>query len=317
MGLLIDGEWSTKWYEPDEEGHFVRSQTRFRAEVSPEGRFKPELGRYHLYVSLACPWAHRTLIVRKLMGLEEVFPLSVVDPLMTDQGWHFSQGPGCVPDALFQADYLRQIYLEADSSYTGRVTVPVLWDKEHHTIVNNESRELIVQFATAFASMGNGQHDLYPEALREDIDRVMDEIYDPINNGVYRAGFATTQKAYQEAVHQLFDALERWEAHLGRHRYLCGSQLTLADWCMFTTLFRFDPVYHYHFKCNLKRLRDFPNLWEYTKELYQMPGVAQTCNLDHIKDHYYRSHPDVNPTGVVPAGPEIDYSQPWSRVKLA
>lgn len=317
MGLLINGQWSTQWYEPDEEGHFVRSQTRFRDRVEPEGRFQPEPGRYHLYVSRACPWAHRALIVRALLGLEALLPLSVVDPLMTDQGWHFSQGPGCIPDSLFQADHLRQIYLQADAHYTGRVTVPVLWDKIHHTIVNNESREIIVMLATTFAHLGHGDLDLYPEALRGDIDRVMDALYEPINNGVYRAGFATQQGAYEEAVHQLFDALEHWDSHLARHRYLCGHQLTLADWCLFTTLFRFDPVYHYHFKCNWKRLRDFPHLWEYTKELYQMPGVAQTCDLDHIKQHYYRSHPDVNPTGIVPVGPHIDYNEPWSRTRLA
>ncbi len=307
MGMLINGQWSTKWYEPDAKGHFVRSVTQFRDWITADGSsgFAAEPDRYHLYVSYACPWAHRTLIVRKLRGLESVIPISVVDPLMFDEGWAFSDNPGCVPDPISAAPFLRDVYTRAVADFTGRVTVPVLWDKRRGTIVNNESLEIVRMFDTAFLEAGLGDPGVcfYPEALRAQIDQTVEAIYQPINNGVYRAGFATTQSAYDEAVHALFDALERWDAVLAVQPFLCGDVVTEADWCLFTTLVRFDLVYHLHFKCNIKRIADFPSLSRYLRDLYQIPGVAGTCNFDHIKEHYFRSHPSINPHRVVPAGP--------------
>ncbi len=307
MGMLIDGVWTTKWYEPDKAGKFVRPDTLFRGRVSADGSTEhPAVaGRYHLYVSHACPWAHRTLLARGLLGLEEAISVSVVDPYMGDDGWAFSERDGCVPDPIYRARFLRSIYLRADVNYSGRVTVPVLWDRERATIVSNESREILRMLDVEFAALHKRPITLYPKALRKQIDRTLDAIYEPINNGVYRAGFATEQAAYEEAVHELFAALDHWEAVLGKQRFLCGEVVTEADLCMFTTLLRFDPVYVGHFKCNLRRIVDYPQLGSYLRDLYQLPGVAKLCRLDHIKEHYYRSHPNINPTRIVPAGPVL------------
>lgn len=325
MGLLIDGKWRDRWYDTKKTGgRFVRKASAFRNWVTPDGRpgptgkggFKAEAGRYHLYVSLACPWAHRTLIFRALKGLEGMISVSVVNPLMMEQGWSFDPGEGVVPDDVNGARHLYEIYTKADPNYTGRVTVPVLWDKQTGTIVNNESAEIIRMFNSAFDAVGATGPDLYPVELRDDIDWVNDFVYDRINNGVYKAGFATTQKAYDEAVQSLFEALDGLEARLSRQRYLTGERITEADWRLFTTLVRFDAVYVGHFKCNLKRLVDYPNLWAWTRELYQIPGIAETVNRAHIKDHYYRSHRTINPAGIVPAGPEIDFTKPHGRDRL-
>ncbi|MEN8195316.1 MAG: glutathione S-transferase family protein [Pseudomonadota bacterium] len=325
MGLLIDGKWQDRWYDTKKtDGTFVRQASAFRNWVTPDGRpgptgkggFKAGAGRYHLYVSLACPWAHRTLIFRALKGLEDMISVSVVNPLMLEQGWSFDSGEGVLPDDVNGARHLYEIYTKADPNYTGRVTVPVLWDKQTGTIVNNESAEIIRMFNSAFDAGGATGPDFYPAELRDDIDWVNDFVYDRINNGVYKAGFATTQKAYDVAVHTLFEALETLEARLSRQRYLLGDRITEADWRLFTTLVRFDAVYVGHFKCNLKRLVDYPNVWAWTRELYQTPGIAGTVSLAHIKDHYYRSHRTINPTGIVPAGPEIDFDEPHGRDRL-
>ncbi|MDK3159194.1 glutathione S-transferase family protein [Kamptonema cortianum] len=315
LGMLVDGEWDTEWKERDDSGKFNRMPTQFRDRVTADGSsgFKAEPGRYHLYVSLACPWAHRTLIVRQIKGLDEVISLSVVDPEMGDDGWHFSDGPGCIPDNINGAQYLREVYVKACDRYTGRVTVPVLWDKQKGTIVNNESREVIRMFNTQFGEYAKSEVDLFPEGLQDKVEETIDAIYQPINNGVYRSGFASTQEAYNEAVTELFANLDRWEGVLAKQRYLCGNQLTEADVCMFTTLLRFDAVYHGHFKCNIRRIVDYPNLWNYLKDIYQFPGVAETCNLDHIKRHYYKSHTHINPTRIVPKGPDIDFNEPHDR----
>ncbi|HBB30634.1 MAG TPA: glutathione-dependent reductase [Cyanobacteria bacterium UBA8803] len=314
-GMLVNGQWTKEPYQQDPQGRFVRNPTKFRNWVRADGStdFAPESGRYHLYVSFACPWAHRTLIMRQLKGLQEAIGISIVDPFMDEEGWEFSDAPGCIPDTVNGASYLREIYIKADPNCTGRVTVPVLWDKETGTIVNNESREIIRMFDTEFEAIAQSQVSFYPEELRAEIDRTIEAIYQPINNGVYRAGFATTQSAYDEAVTELFEALEHWESVLAKQRYLCGDRLTEADWCMFTTLLRFDLVYYVHFKCNWQRIFDYPNLWNYLKELYQQPGVKETCNLNHIKQHYYKSHPHINPTRIVPKGPAIDLDTPYHR----
>jgi len=308
-GMLVNGQWTKEPYQQDPQGRFKRNPTKFRNWVSADGStgFKAESGRYHLYVSLACPWAHRTLIMRKLKGLEEAISLSIVDPFMDEEGWEFSDAPGCIPDTVHGSRYLREVYLKADQNCTGRVTVPVLWDKEKKTIANNESREIIRMFDTEFEAIAKSQVSFYPDHLQDEIDRAIDRIYQPINNGVYRAGFATTQTAYDEAVTELFEALDYWEGVLSQQAYLCGDRITEADWCMFTTLFRFDPVYYVHFKCNLRRISDYPHLGTYLKDLYQQPGVSDTCNLDQIKQHYYKSHPHINPTRIVPKGPVIDW----------
>ena len=308
-GMLVNGQWTKEPYQQDPEGRFKRNPTKFRNWVSADGStgFKAESGRYHLYVSLACPWAHRTLIMRKLKGLEEAISLSIVDPFMDEEGWEFSDAPGCIPDTVHGSRYLREVYLKADQNCTGRVTVPVLWDKQKNTIANNESREIIRMFDTEFEAIAKSQVSFYPDPLQDEIDRAIDRIYQPINNGVYRAGFATTQMAYDEAVTELFAELDYWEGVLSQQAYLCGDQITEADWCMFTTLFRFDPVYYVHFKCNLRRISDYPHLGTYLKDLYQQPGVSDTCNLDQIKQHYYKSHPHINPTRIVPKGPVIDW----------
>ncbi len=320
MGLLIDGVWHDRWYDTGETGgRFVRSESHFRDRVTADGStgFPAAPGRYHLYVSLACPWAHRTLIFRKLKQLERVISLSVVDWLMGEQGWAFSEREGCIPDMVNGARYLHEIYAKAKPGYTGRVTVPVLWDKETGTIVNNESAEIIRMLNSEFDEWGDPGINLFPAAHRREIDTVNAFVYDRVNNGVYKAGFATTQEAYEEAFDALFTALDGIETRLGRQRYLVGNRLTEADWRLFTTLVRFDPVYVGHFKCNRQRLVDYPNLWSYARELYQVPGVAETVNMRHIKGHYYQSHRTINPTGIVPKGPDIDLALPHDRARLA
>jgi len=325
MGLLIDGVWRDQWYDTKKTGgSFKRQDSAFRnwvtsdgsTGVSGEAGFKAEAGRYHLYVSLACPWAHRTLILRKLKGLEEILPVSVVHWHMAEDGWTFAPGRGVIPDSVNGADKLYQVYAKADPGYTGRVTVPVLWDKQRGTIVSNESAEIIRMFNSAFDGLTGSTLDLYPEDLRDEIDAVNETVYHKLNNGVYKCGFATSQSAYEEAFDALFETLDALEERLARQRYLVGDRLTEADWRLFTTLVRFDPVYHGHFKCNLRRLADYPNLWNYTRELYQQPGVAETVDLYHIKQHYYGSHPTVNPTGIVPKGPALDFSAPHNRAAL-
>ncbi len=312
MGMLVEGEWRTENSFANKEGRFVRSETSFRDRVTADGSsgFPAETGRYHLYVSWACPWAHRTSILRKLKGLEDAISLSSVGPFMGENGWAFSDG---FTDPLYGSEYLRDIYAKADPNYTGRVTTPVLWDKEQETVVNNESREVIRMLDTEFEEYASTGESFLPEDLRDDVERTIDAIYQPINNGVYRSGFATTQDAYEEAVVEVFDALDHWDDVLGGQRYLCGNVITEADWCMFTTLVRFDPVYHYHFKCNLRRISDYPNLSGYLKDLYQTPGVAETVDFDHIKRHYYTSHESVNPTRIIPKGPILDLEGPHDR----
>ena len=315
LGMMVEGKWTTDWTERDETGQFNRMPTHFRDRVTADGSsgFKAEAGRYHLYVSLACPWAHRTLIMRSLKGLKEAIGVSIVDAVLSDKGWIFSDAPGAIPDSINQALYLQEIYLKAAPKYTGRITVPVLWDKEKQTIVNNESREIIRMLDVEFGTIAKSNLDLYPSALSEAIDHTIDAIYKPINNGVYRSGFATSQSAYEAAVTELFENLDRWETVLETQRYLCGDRLTEADICLFTTLLRFDSVYHGHFKCNLKRIADYPNLWNYLKDLYQHPLIKETCNLDHIKRHYYMSQTQINPNRIVPKGPLIDFDERHDR----
>ena len=319
MGILIDGQWQDIWYPTNEtQGRFIRSAAQFRnwitadGSAGPTGRagFKAETGRYHLYVSYACPWANRTLIFRKIKGLEKMISISVVHWHMAEEGWTFDDGAGVIPDPIFNAPYLRDIYLKANNRYSGRVTVPVLWDKKTNTIVSNESAEIIRMFNSAFDALGAVEGDYYPEKLREDINALNARIYDTVNNGVYKAGFATTQEAYEEALLPLFETLDWLEQRLQTQRYLASNQITEADWRLFTTLIRFDPVYVGHFKCNLRRLVDYPNLWAYTRDLYQQPGVAETINMAHIKNHYYGSHTSINPSGVVPLGPTLNFNSP-------
>lgn len=314
MGLLVDGRWQDQWYDTAKSGgRFVRSQSAFRNWVTADGSagpsgsggFKAEPGRYHLYVSLACPWAHRTLIFRRLKGLEEAISLSVVHWLMAENGWTFAPGEGVVPDPIGGARFLHEIYTRADPHYSGRVTVPVLWDKQQGTIVNNESAEIIRMLNSAFDGAGARPGDFYPEALRPEIDALNERIYATVNNGVYKAGFATTQEAYEEAVKPLFETLDWLEERLGSHRFLTGDGLTEADWRLFTTLIRFDPVYVGHFKCNIRRIADYPRLSAYLRALYHVEGVAGTVNFAHIKGHYYQSHRTINPTGIVPVGPDM------------
>jgi putative glutathione S-transferase len=326
MGLLVDGEWRDQWYDTKSTGgKFVRKLSQFRNWITADGRpglsgtggFEAEAGRYHLYVSYACPWAHRTLIFRELKGLEEKVSASVVHPFMGREGWSFDDSyPGATGDPVNHADRLYEIYLKADPGYTGRVTVPVLWDKKSRTIVNNESSEIIRMFNSSFDSVGATPGDYYPEQRRPEIDALNDRIYDTVNNGVYKAGFATTQEAYEEAVIPLFETLDWLDDRLERSPYLLGPRITEADCRLFTTLVRFDPVYVGHFKCNLKRIADYPNLAGYVRDLYQQPGVAATVRLDHIKAHYYGSHHTINPTRVVPLGPQIDYAAPQDRNQL-
>ncbi|WP_296403757.1 glutathione S-transferase family protein [Psychrobacter sp.] len=327
MGLLVEGKWQDQWYDTEATGgRFQRDLARFRSWVTVDGSagpsgsdgFKAEPNRYHLYVSLACPWAHRTLIYRKLKGLEDLISVSVVHPLMHEHGWTFNEGEGVIPDPIFNADYMHQIYTKAKSDYTGRVTVPVLWDKKNNTIVSNESSEIIRMFNSAFDEVGaNKEVNFLPDNLVSEIEELNEFIYPNINNGVYKSGFATTQEAYEEAVIDLFKALDTIEARLENNRYLTGDTITEADWRLFTTLVRFDPVYVGHFKCNIRRIYDYPNLWGYTRDLYQVPGVAETVNMDHIKTHYYGSHDTINPTLIVPVGPEIDFMSAHGRERLS
>lgn len=322
MGLLQEGKWVDQWYDTKStNGRFVRKAPQFRnwvtadgaAGPSGKGGFKAEPGRYHLYVSLACPWAHRTLIVRALKGLEKMISVSVVHWYMAENGWTFDVGDGVVPDTVNGAQFLHQVYTKAKPDYSGRVTVPVLWDRQTKTIVSNESPEIIRMFNAAFDEVGAVQGDYYPEHLRSEIDALNDRIYTTVNNGVYRCGFATTQAAYEEAITPLFDTLDWLEDILSRKRYLTGGQITEADWRLFTTLIRFDPVYVGHFKCNIRRIADYPNLSNYLRDLYQQPGIARTVNMEHIKRHYYESHTSINPSRVVPLGPDIDFSIPHNR----
>jgi len=319
MGKLIDGVWHDVGYDTKKTGgRFVRRESQFRNWVTADGAsgFAAEPGRYHLYVSLACPWAHRTLIFRRLKRLEDVVPISVVHWHMAENGWEFGDGDRCTGDRLAGRSYLHQVYTDAEADYSGRVTVPVLWDTRTHTIVNNESAEIIRMFNSAFDSWGDAGLDLYPAGLRDEIDAINETVFHKVNNGVYRAGFATSQAAYEEAFDEIFATLDELEARLGRQRYLVGDRLTEADWRLFTTLLRFDPVYYGHFKCNRQHLADYPHLWAYTRELYQIPGVAETVNFRHIKQHYYGSHLTINPSGVVPKGPGIEFSKPHGRETL-
>ena len=325
MGMLVEGIWKDVWYDTKSNGgHFKRSESAFRNWVTADGEpgpsgtggFKAEAGRYHLYVSLACPWAHRTLIFRKLKGLEDAISLSIVDPYMGANGWEFKDRDGGTSDPIIDAKYLWQVYVAAMSDYSGRVTVPVLWDKKTNTVVSNESSEIIRMFNSAFEGIAKPGPDFYPEALRKDIDEINDLVYNNINNGVYKAGFATTQDAYEEHVGDLFKALDTVEERLTSHRYLVGDTLTEADWRLFTTLVRFDPVYVGHFKCNIRRIEDYPAVSGYLRELYQTKGVAETVNMDHIKRHYYTSHDTINPTGIVPVGPDIDLLSPHGRDRM-
>ena len=302
-------------------GEFIRSESSFRnwvtrdgsAGPSGQGGFAAEPDRYHLYVSYACPWAHRTLIFRMLKGLEDIISVSVVHPLMPAESWMFGKYPGATEDHINNASYLYENYLKADADFNGLVTVPVLWDKKHQTIVNNESSEIIRMLNSAFDDYGNSDVDFYPKPLRDEINEINDIVYNNVNNGVYRAGFAKTQAAYDGAFERLFHSMDELEARLSKQRYLVGKQITEADWRLFTTLVRFDAVYYNHFKTNKKRLMDYPNLWSYTRELYQVPGVAETVNMDHIKYHYFASHRSINPTGIVPNGPELDFTLPHGR----
>ena len=326
MGLLVDGKWHDQWYDTSASGgRFIRSESQFRNWVTADGAagrtgqggFEAEPGRYHLYVSLACPWAHRVLIMRALKGLEDMISVSVVHWLMAEDGWTFADGPGVVPDASNHAAFLHQVYTAAQPDYSGRVTVPVLWDKQRRTIVNNESSEIIRMLTRAFDGVGAKPGDYYPEALRAEIDAVNARVYDGCNNGVYKAGFATSQQAYDEAVAGVFETLDWVEERLSRQRYLAGDRLSEADIRLFTTLVRFDEVYHGHFKCNVRRVVDYPGLWGFTRDVFQLPRVATTVNMEHIKRHYYESHRTINPTGIVPAGPAPDFMAPHGRSALA
>jgi len=323
MGLLIDGVWADQWYDTKStDGAFKRKDAVFRNWVTADGAvgpsgeagYKAESGRYHLYVSYACPWAHRTLIFRALKGLTDHIAVSVVHPDMLSDGWTFEKDEhGASGDDLFGLPFARDIYTRAEPKFTGRVTVPILWDKVQNTIVSNESSEIIRMFNSAFDAITGNSDDYWPEAMREDIAPVNDRIYDTFNNGVYKSGFATTQAAYDAAVHPLFDTMDWLEDRLSQNRYLMGDRITEADWRLFTTLVRFDSVYHLHFKCNRKRVIDYPNLWAYTRELYQWPGVADTVNMDHIVRHYHFSHETINPHRIVPINPQIDFMEPHGR----
>jgi len=323
MGMLVDGVWQEDGSRT-KDGRFIRPPTRFRNFVTAnggpgptgEGGFAAEPGRYHLYVSLACPWAHRTLIFRKLKKLEDAISVSVAEPLYGKTGWEFGTKQGGTLDEVNGKATLAEIYLLADPHYTGRVSVPTFWDRKRHTIVNNESSEIIRMLNAAFDAFADVRTDYYPTELRAEIDRINEVIYPNINNGVYRAGFATTQEAYEEAARALFATLNELEARLSRQRYLVGGRITEADWRLFPTLVRFDAVYYSHFKCNLRRIADYPNLWNYLRDLYQQPGVAETVSIDHIKRHYYGSQRQVNPTGIVPIGPIIDFTTPHDRARF-
>jgi len=325
MGLLQDGTWVDKWYDTKATGgKFVRKQSSFRNWVTADGAagpagvggFKAEANRYHLYISHACPWANRTMIFRAIKGLEEMIPVSVVNWFMDKDGWTFDPAPGVIADPIHNAQFMYEVYLAAEPNYSGRVTVPVLWDKKTNTIVSNESSEIIRMFNSAFDGVGASKGDFYPEQLREKIDELNERIYSCVNNGVYKAGFATRQSAYESAVGALFECLEWLEEILAVSRYLTGDKITEADWRLFTTLIRFDKVYVGHFKCNIKCIADFKNLSGYVRELYQYPGVAQTIDFEHIKKHYYESHKTINPTQIVPVGPELNFNAAHGRDRL-
>jgi putative glutathione S-transferase len=323
MGLLVDGVWQQEGLRT-KDGQFIRPATAFRNWVTPDGSagptgksgFKAEAGRYHLYVSLACPWAHRTIIFRKLKGLENVISISTVSPDMLQDGWTFHKDEGSSGDSVNGKDKLSEVYVLAEPKYTGRVSVPVLWDKEKKTIVNNESSEIIRMLNSAFDGFTNSRADFYPEALRGEIDRINDLVYPNINNGVYRAGFATGQAAYELAFRGIFDTLDEMEQTLARQRYVAGPVITEADWRLFCTLIRFDAVYYSHFKCNWRHIYEYPNLSNYVRDLYQVPGVAETVSLDQIKRHYYHSQRHVNPSGIVPVGPQLDFAAPHDRARF-
>ncbi len=315
MGLLVEGQWHTDWYDTKSTGgEFVRKDSQFRHWIGEPG-FAAEAGRYHLFVSLACPWAHRTLIFRKLKKLERIIGVTIVDPKMLEHGWVFSEVSRDNP--IEGIDYLHQVYTTADANYTGRVTVPVLWDKKRRTIVSNESADIIRILNSAFDDLSGEHSDYYPQPLRADIDELNQLIYDNINNGVYRAGFATSQPAYEAAFHRLFDTLDIIEQRLGRRRYLMGARITEADWRLFTTLIRFDAVYYSHFKTNLKHIEEYPNLSNYLRDLFQIEGIADTVNFDHIKTHYYFSQTTINPTQVVPVGPVLNYTRSHNRDRFS
>lgn len=322
MGLLVDGKWHDTWYDTGaDKGKFVRSEAQFRNWITADGSagaegkagFKAEAGRYHLYISNACPWAHRVMIFRELKGLNDMISISVVHPYMVENGWTFAKGDGVIADEVNGAEFVHQIYTSADPNYSGRVTVPILWDKKLNTIVSNESSEIIRMLNSEFEGVGAIGDDYYPENLRAEIDEINERVYHTVNNGVYKSGFATTQQAYEDAVVPLFESLDWLEGILSQKRYLCGDVITEADWRLFTTLIRFDAVYVGHFKCNIKMIAQYENLSGYVRELYQIAGVAQTVNMEHIKRHYYESHDMVNPTRIVPLGPKQDFNAPHGR----
>ncbi len=323
MGLLVNGQWHDSWYDTKSTGGaFKRSAAQFRNWLTADGRagpsgkggFQAEPGRYHLYVSHACPWAHRTLIFRELKGLGDLISVSVVHPDMLDKGWTFQvDDHGATGDDLYGLDFAHQVYTRADPSYSGRVTVPILWDKKQETIVSNESSEIIRMFNSAFDGITGNTDDYWPAAMRNEIEAVNARIYSDVNNGVYKSGFATSQEAYDAAIHPLFETLDWLEQRLSQNRYLMGDRVTEADWRLFTTLIRFDPVYHLHFKCNKRRLIDYPNLWAHTRELYQWPGVARTVNMNHIVRHYHYSHETINPNRIIPINPDLNYHEPHGR----
>ncbi|WP_018146826.1 glutathione S-transferase family protein [Henriciella marina] len=323
MGLLNNGIWQDKWYDTDSTGgRFERHESQFRNWITADGTagpngkggFKAEPGRYHLYVAYACPWAHRALILRKLKGLEDMIDVSYTHWFMGENGWTFKKDPdGIVGDKLFNSDFMYELYIKADPHYTGRVTVPTLWDKEQNTIVSNESADIVRMFNSAFDGVGAAEGDYYPEDKRAEVDEINERVYHTVNNGVYKSGFATAQDAYEEAVRPLFESLDWLDEKLGKSRFLTGDETTEADWRLWTTLYRFDLVYHGHFKCNIRRIVDYPNLWPYARDLYQMPGIAETVNPMHAQRHYYESHDMVNPTQIVPVGPDIDWGEPHGR----
>jgi len=325
MGLLVDGQWHDVWYDTKaSQGRFVRSESQFRNWVTTDGAagptgtsgFRAEPGRYHLYVAFACPWAHRTLVLRKLKGLEAAIGISAVSSFMGAEGWTFAPSPATIADDINGVQRVYELYTLADPHYSGRATVPVLWDKQQRTIVSNESAEIVRMLNSAFDRAGANGNDYYPADLRAEIDELNAYIYPNLNNGVYRAGFATTQEAYEEAANAVFAALDTLEQRLATRRYLTGERLTEADVRLFTTLIRFDPVYHGHFKCNLRRVVDYPNLWGFVRDIYQLPGIAETVHIDFIKAHYYGSHANLNPSRIVPLGPALDYRQPHGRARL-
>jgi putative glutathione S-transferase len=321
MGQLINGVWQEQEPAATKDGQFVRGDSSFRNWITPDGRpgptgqdgFRAMPGRYHLYVSLACPWAHRTLIMRVLKGLQEIIPISVTHWLMAERGWTFAAGEGVIPDPLYNSRYLYELYARADDEYSGRATVPILWDQHTQTIVNNESADIMRMLGSAFDQIGARPGDYYPQPLHSEIDTINQRIYDTLNNGVYKAGFATTQTAYEAAIGPLFATLDWLEDRLSQSRFLCGETLTEADIRLFTTLVRFDSVYHGHFKCNVRRITDYKNLWTYTRDIFQLPGIAGTVDFGHIKRHYYMSHRRINPTGIVPVGPVLDFEAPADR----